>query len=193
MRGVLPGPKATVPELPGGIIPLMLIMPIRSGFWRLVSVQQPVGALVGPLILASGLSAQTLPVPTLPPEPPSETGLTPQTGTEAAVPETPTPRPWEYGLGIGLGYDSNIDFRVPDGPSSWAISPRGNLARVFRSPKGQLRLGGTGNWIGYPEQKEPQPLQRRRQPRRQLPFVSRTRRGGPALPTSSATATRPES
>jgi hypothetical protein len=55
---------------------------------------------------------------------------------------------------VGAGYDSNIDFRIPDGPSSWAVSPRGSLARVFRSSRGQLRLGGNGGWIGYPEQRD---------------------------------------
>jgi hypothetical protein len=53
-----------------------------------------------------------------------------------------------------VGYDSNIDFRVPDGPSSRAISARGSLARVFRSPRSDLRLGGTGSWHGYPEESE---------------------------------------
>jgi hypothetical protein len=53
-----------------------------------------------------------------------------------------------------VGYDSNIDFLVPDGPSSWAISPRGDLSRLFRSPRGELRLGGAGGWVGYPEQKD---------------------------------------
>lgn len=129
----------------------MLVTPIRSGFWRFV--ERPIGAVAGPLILASGLSAQTLPVPTLPPEKPPETGKTPQTpATGASISETAPSARWEYGLGVGVGYDSNIDFRVPDGPSGSALSPRGNVARVFRSPQGQLRLGGMANWIGYPNQ-----------------------------------------
>jgi hypothetical protein len=64
------------------------------------------------------------------------------------------PRPWEYGFGLGAGWDSNIDFRLPDGPSSTAITPRGNLAHVFWGPKGELRLSGTGYWVGYLEEKD---------------------------------------
>jgi hypothetical protein len=113
----------------------------------------PVCGVFGTLVLATIASAQTLPVPTLPPEPPPAVGpTTPGQGVpavEAGALAPARPRRWEYGLGVGVGYDSNIDFRVPDGPSSWAISPRGNFARVFRSRRGELRLGGTGNWTGY--------------------------------------------
>ena len=59
------------------------------------------------------------------------------------------PRAWDYGLGVGFGYDSNIEFLVPDGPSSFGVVPRGNLARTFWSPKGELRLGATGYWTAY--------------------------------------------
>jgi hypothetical protein len=41
---------------------------------------------------------------------------------------------------------------VPDGPSSWALRPRGNVARVVRSRQGELRLGAQANWIGYRSQ-----------------------------------------
>jgi hypothetical protein len=118
--------------------------PSKKTTWRLAC------AVIGPLILAPALRAQTLPLPTLPPEQTREAGPTP--GTAPPAPERP--RRWEYGLGVGAGYDSNIDFRVPDGPSSWAISPRGDFSRVFRSPRGELRLGGAGSWVGYPEEKD---------------------------------------
>jgi hypothetical protein len=55
---------------------------------------------------------------------------------------------------VGAGWDSNIDFQVPDGPSSWTVSPRGNLSRVFWGAKGQLLIGGTGDWVGYPDQED---------------------------------------
>ena len=137
----------------GVIIPSVRVIPIPSGLWR--CVERPIGAVVGPLILASGLSAQTAPVPTLPlpPQAPPGTGATPKTPvTGASATDTAAPAQWDYGLGVGVGYDSNIDFRMPDGPSSWALTPRGNVARLFRSPQGQLRLGGTANWIGYQSQ-----------------------------------------
>jgi hypothetical protein len=115
-----------------------------------VSARQPVGAVAGLLLLASALSAQTLPVPVLPPEQPAPTGLDPQAAAAgASFTEPVATGQWDYGLGLGVGYDSNIDFRAPGGPSSWAVSPRGNFTRVFRSRQGQLRLGGRGNWIGY--------------------------------------------
>jgi hypothetical protein len=114
--------------------------------------------VVGPLMLASGLSAQTLPLPTIPEELPGDARpAKPGTGPapDASAAAGPTrPRPWEYGLGSGVGYDSNIEFRVPDGPSSIAVFPRGNFARVFWSPKGQLRMGGAGYWVGYRDQQE---------------------------------------
>lgn len=123
--------------------------------WRRPRAGWPAGAVVGLLLLASSLSAQTLPVPTLPREEPPGAGPTPQDpAAPAAAPEGALRLPWEYRLGVGVGYDSNIDFRIPDGPSSWAVSPRGELSRLFRSPRGELRLGGTGSWVGYPEQEE---------------------------------------
>lgn len=119
----------------------------------------PVAAAVGLLLLAGTMAAQTLPVPALPPEqPPNVVPGAPGQGVPTAdvgvAPGVQPRRPWEYGLGVGIGYDSNIDFIVPDGPSSWAISPRGNLSRTFWSPQGELRLGGTGSWVGYREQQD---------------------------------------
>jgi len=99
-------------------------------------------------------------MPVLPPDPdltadPANAGQTavgPTDATSAA--SLARPQPWEYGFGLGAGWDSNIDFRVPDGPSSAAITPQGNLAHVFWSPKGELRLSGAGYWIGYLEEKD---------------------------------------
>jgi hypothetical protein len=42
----------------------------------------------------------------------------------------------------------------PDGPSSLAISPRGEFTRVFWSPRGQLRAGLEGSWTGYADEKD---------------------------------------
>jgi hypothetical protein len=95
-------------------------------------------AAVGLLVLATRLPAQTLPVPVLPPEPAPE-----------AAPEAARPRPWEYAIGVGVGWDGNIDFLVPDGPSGLAVSPRGGLARIFSSPRGQVRASANGSWTGY--------------------------------------------
>ena len=104
---------------------------------------QLVGAAMGLLALATTLPAQTLPVPTLPPQPVPE-----------AVPDTTRPRPWEYALGAGIGWDSNIDFLVPDGPSGLGLAPRGALARIFSSPRARLRASAAGSWTGYPGQNE---------------------------------------
>jgi hypothetical protein len=119
------------------------------------------GVVVGVLALSTGLSAQTRPMPVLPQEPPAADPADPADPGRAAAGGLDTlgaargerPEAWEYGLGVGAGWDSNIEFQVPDGPSSSSISPRGNLARVFWGPQGQLRLGGTGRWIGYLDQR----------------------------------------
>ncbi|HXK10019.1 MAG TPA: outer membrane beta-barrel protein [Vicinamibacteria bacterium] len=96
--------------------------------------------------------AQTLPMPALPPEePPADTtGPDEITAVGPAAREV-RPPPWELGLGFGVGYDSNIDFLVPDGPSSWAMQPWADVTRVFSSRSGDLRLGGSGRWVGYPD------------------------------------------
>ena len=82
----------------------------RTGLW--------LPALL-PLLLAGGLLAQTAPLPVLPPQPEPSPG--PESPGEAQpVPGRPgeaqqRPQPWEYAQGLGGGWDSNIDFRVPDG------------------------------------------------------------------------------
>lgn len=123
------------------------------------------GPTLGLFVLAAGLTAQTMPVPRLPPEPtpePEPTPLpqTPQKGPPAPAqqaedPALTRPRPWEYAMGLGVRWDSNIDFRIPDGPSGSAVVPRGSLARIFWSPRGQLRAEAAGRWIGYADQQEP--------------------------------------
>ncbi len=116
-------------------------------------------ALIALSALSHAAFAQTRPMPVLPPDPPVTAD--PSTGQPAAgqvdtvnAAGIVRPQPWEYGFGLGAGWDSNISFLVPDGPSSTAIVPRGNLAHVFWGPKGELRLAGAGNWIGYLEEKD---------------------------------------
>ncbi len=117
------------------------------------ALSSPACALFGATVLATVASAQTLPLPTLPAEPPPE--VEPPTPgqeapeTHAAAPGTSRDR-WEYNLGVGAGYDSNIDFRLANGgPDSWVVSPRGRLARIFVGEEGDLRLGVSGSWRGY--------------------------------------------
>jgi hypothetical protein len=97
--------------------------------------------LAAALVLDARLLAQTLPVPALPAD-----------GALAAEPRRPPP--WEYALGLGTGYDSNIDFLVPDGPRGALFLPRGALARVLASPRGRLRLTAAGGWTAYPQEGE---------------------------------------
>jgi hypothetical protein len=94
---------------------------------------------LGLLALPAMLLAQTLPVPSLRPEP-----------VEAPA----RPRPWEYAVGAGLGWDGNMHFLVPDGPSALAVVPRGGLARIFSGPRSSLRATAAGSWTGYPGQDE---------------------------------------
>lgn len=101
------------------------------------------GAALGLLALTTRLPAQTLPVPTLPPEPVIE-----------ATEETARPQPWEYAVGAGVGWDGNIEFLVPDGSSGLAVVPRGGLARIFSRPRAQLRASADGSWTGYPGQRD---------------------------------------
>jgi hypothetical protein len=54
------------------------------------------------------------------------------------------------GRGCGL---HNIDFHTRRAEQLGGL-PRGSLARVFRSSRGQLRLGGNGGWVGYPEERD---------------------------------------
>lgn len=121
-------------------------------------------AAAGLLVLTTRLTAQTVPMPPLPPEPAPEPAPTPSpSGPQTGPPPPPEPtlapararpRPWEYALGAGVGWDSNIDFLVPNGPSGVAVVPRGGLARAFWGPRGQLRATAAGRWAGYPEQSE---------------------------------------
>jgi len=116
------------------------------------------GAALGLPVLPVGLGAQTLPVPTLPSAPePTPSPEAPQMPPHAAAqpPEVLAPmrpRPWEYATGIGVRWDSNVSFLIPDGPSGLAVVPRGSLARVFWSPRGQLRAEAAGRWVGYADQ-----------------------------------------
>jgi hypothetical protein len=113
------------------------------------------------LLSATAASAQTNPVAEPPSElspsnPDDEPADTEPTDTEAQSNEGGSvglgaPARWNYGVGAGVGYDGNIGFRVPDGPSSWAVSPWGALARVFTGPRGEFRLAGAGSWQGYPQ------------------------------------------
>lgn len=48
-----------------------------------------------------------------------------------------------------MAWDSNINFQVPEGPSDLALIPTGRLARVFWSPRGELRAAASGRWMGY--------------------------------------------
>jgi hypothetical protein len=126
--------------------------------------------MCGLLAFSTALSAQTLPLPTLPEEPATVDPADPGDPTDPADPDQASdvglvepvavtqerPRAWEYGLGVGAGWDSNVEFRVPDGPSSWAVSPRADLARVFWGRQGQLRIEGAGNWVHYPELNYPE-------------------------------------
>lgn len=123
-------------------------------------------------ILAADLTAQTLPVPILPPAPipvpePEPTPKEPRPAptpkakgpeAEAAPAEgvgRPRPRPWEYELALGVAGDTNTDFLVPDGAGGWAIVPGGRIARNLSSTQGELRAEAAGRWIGYPGQDTP--------------------------------------
>jgi hypothetical protein len=109
------------------------------------ALARTLAGLTAAFALAARLGAQTLPVPSLPAEP---------MAAEPMAAEPPRPAPWEYALGGGVGWDSNIDFLVPDGPRGLAFLPRGGVARVLASPRGRLRLTAAGGWTGYPEEHE---------------------------------------
>ncbi len=118
------------------------------------------GTVAGLLAFSTGLAAQTLPLPALPADDPvaatDPTDPAAPPVAEVAAPGEPIHergRAWEYGLGLGAGWDSNIEFREPS-LSSWLISPRANLTRVVRSRNGELRIGGSGYWNGYPQQED---------------------------------------
>jgi len=129
-------------------------LPVRRGDPCARILRAALGALI--LLAASpGLDAQTLPLPALPQEPPPEdpAGVDPAAPPGAAGPDLPSrpkPRAWDYDLGIGAGWDSNVTFQAPNALSSWLLSPRGSLARLFSGRKGDLRLGARGDLTSYP-------------------------------------------
>ena len=104
----------------------------------------------GLLASAGTLGAQTLPVPDLPvPEPPDSPD---QDLTQHAAPApemSPRPLPWEFELGAGLGWHENIEFVPADPRSDVMLVPRAAVARVFRDPRGELRVAARGLWTGY--------------------------------------------
>jgi hypothetical protein len=113
--------------------------------------------LVGTVVFATTLSAQTQPVPNLPPPepPPDAASATPGDEDSGAGGSGSGGRPqWHYDLGVGAGYDSNINYRVSEGPSSWAITPRGSLSRTFTGQRGDFGLSLSSRYLGYPEQKD---------------------------------------
>jgi hypothetical protein len=93
------------------------------------------------LIGTGRLQAQTQPLPVVPPQLPS-------TLVETDALET---QRWEYALGLAAGYDSNVDF-ASEALGDAVVTPLGSLARVFPSPKGQLRIQGSGRAFVYAEQ-----------------------------------------
>jgi hypothetical protein len=124
----------------------------------------PRAAAGGLLVLGTTLTAQTLPVPALPPEPTPQPEATPSPQVSppgpalapAAVDAGPgRARPWEYAVGLSVDWDSNIDFLVPDGPSGVAVVPRGGLTRVFSGRSGALRATAAAGGIDYPDHKGP--------------------------------------
>lgn len=114
------------------------------------------GLALGPLVLAAGLCAQTAPQPVLPPQP----SPSPEPGWPEPAPLVPEPegeaqerpKPWEYALGLGGGWDSNIDFLVPEGAGGATVVPRGSVVRALWSPRGLLRLSAKGRWIAYTDE-----------------------------------------
>jgi hypothetical protein len=129
--------------------------------------------LTGAVVVGAAplLTAQTVPLPTLPSEtkeepsstpppeekpeaPPAEAGSPPRVPrrepiTQSTAEGARRPQPWEYSVGAGVAWDSNIDFLKPDGEGGAAFVPQANLARIFSSSRGQLRTQVAGSWIGY--------------------------------------------
>jgi hypothetical protein len=110
------------------------------------------------LVTAAAARAQTTPFPTLPPDPAVGSAGSPGGPLGAPLgawpePETASrPRPWEYSLGAGVGWDSNVnfDYQIESEASSFALTPRGTLDRIFWGPRGDLRAGVNGRWVAYP-------------------------------------------
>ena len=86
-----------------------------------------------------------VPKPTPPVSAPTEPGK------EAPAPPTPPTQRWEYELAFAGGYDTNVEF-VPEGSGDVLLMPRGELARVFRSPRGQFRVGAFSRAFVYAAQ-----------------------------------------
>ena len=105
-------------------------------------------------LLATGLGAQTLPVPTLPPEPAPEPSpqANPSAPTDLPAADPSQRSRWEYAAGVGLLWDSNVGFNLPEGPSDAFFVPRLALARVFAGRHGELSIGAVGQYTGYVEQ-----------------------------------------
>ncbi len=138
--------------------------------WRLVTTSVGrlfLGVGMGLVLSATNLAAQTLPLPTLPIELAPEAESPPSTATPGATTPTevsqtpaieiqePAQAPaWDYMVGLGLSWHSNIDFKVPDGPSGLAVVPRTRLAHVSRVPRGELRAEATASCVGYVEQND---------------------------------------
>jgi hypothetical protein len=120
----------------------------------------PTFVVFGTMVLATTASAQTQPLPTLPPEqPPDVAPATPGDAGDDGDDDygadglgSGGPPQWQYSLGVGAGYDSNINYSVVEGPSSWAITPRGGLSRTFTSPRGSLGLSAWGRYLHYTQQ-----------------------------------------
>jgi hypothetical protein len=101
------------------------------------------------------VSAQTQPEPTLPPEPPPDAAATPgDQDSGAGGSGSGGPPQWQYDLGVGAGYDSNINYRVAEGPSSWGFTPRASLTRTFTGQRGDFALSASGRYLGYLDQKD---------------------------------------
>jgi hypothetical protein len=117
------------------------------------------GSALGLLLFATRLTAQTMPVPSLPaPSPESEATAAPtRPGPSPYLEafETPgRPQPWEYAVALGAGWNSNIDFDAARLRSGASVTPQGGLARVFSSSHGQLRAAASGRWTEYPDDKD---------------------------------------
>ncbi len=127
-------------------------------FWRACARPEfaPVYVVVGTIVLAATVSAQTQPVPTLPPaEPPEAAPAEP--GDQAPQPGagdagTGRPAQWAYDVSVGFGYDSNINYRTIEGPSSWAITPRATVSRTYTGERGSFGLRASGHFLGYTQE-----------------------------------------
>jgi hypothetical protein len=97
------------------------------------------------LVGTGRLQAQTLPLPDIPPPPP--------TVPVAEQPAWEQTRRWEYAIGLGAGYDSN-PASTPQGVGDALATPLAALVRVLPGTKGQLRIRGSGLGFLYAEQRD---------------------------------------